>query len=135
VVVVYDIADLDEAAQEHLARHRPGQVLYAHATCWTDPAQFVADITTVLYQFDNAPWHDEQTEGPLPELLPEQLADHAASIVAADDLGEGERVDEDDMDAWLALVSVYGARAAARRTGGPRDRLWRSAGPVQSSRF
>ena len=54
--------DLDRIKSEdtiiQISEHRPGQILWAHATCWTNPFPFVADITTFLYQENMVSWID-----------------------------------------------------------------------------
>ena len=39
-----------------IADHQPGQVLWAHASCWTYPFPISPDITTFLYQMKTSPW-------------------------------------------------------------------------------
>src|SRR6185436_14133196 len=36
--------------------HGPGQRLFVHASCWTDPFPYAPDVTTLLYQTITDPW-------------------------------------------------------------------------------
>jgi len=57
LIVVYDIEEIDsEDTIIQIADHRPGQVLWVHASCWTYPFPFSPDITTFLYQMKTTPW-------------------------------------------------------------------------------
>ncbi|MFX0070729.1 MAG: tetratricopeptide repeat protein [Candidatus Hermodarchaeota archaeon] len=57
LIVAYD---LDEIYSEEIildiADHRSGQILWAHASCWTYPFPYAPDITTYLHQSNNSPW-------------------------------------------------------------------------------
>jgi tetratricopeptide (TPR) repeat protein len=57
LIIAYDLNEIysDEIIQE-IADHRIGQILWAHASCWTYPFPFAPDITTYLYQQKNSPW-------------------------------------------------------------------------------
>jgi hypothetical protein len=57
LIVAYDLNEIysDELILE-IADHRPGQILWAHASCWTYPFPFSPDITTYLYQENKSPW-------------------------------------------------------------------------------
>lgn len=57
LIVAYDISSIDNHdLLLSLFRHRPGQILFAHATCWTEDPPFMPDITTYLYQQNTSPW-------------------------------------------------------------------------------
>jgi len=57
LIVVYDIEEIEsEDTIIQIADHRPGQVLWVHASCWTFPFPFSPDITTFLYQMKTTPW-------------------------------------------------------------------------------
>ena len=127
---------------EQLRDHRPGQVLFAHASCWTDPFPFAADVVTFLYQTNAAPWdagrlrldpetgsarQAEADESPV-EVL-------AAKIVEA----EGEHGSVSTREQLVKLViAAQGANGDAAaglfRAGGPRLRE-RMGSPVKSARF
>lgn len=57
LIIAYDLNEInsDELIIE-ISDHRPGQILWAHASCWTYPFPFAPDITTYLYQQNNSPW-------------------------------------------------------------------------------
>lgn len=57
LLVAYNLAEFEPGEfHVHMATHRPGQILWAHASCWTDPIVYTPDITTFLYQQSAAPW-------------------------------------------------------------------------------
>jgi tetratricopeptide (TPR) repeat protein len=43
---------------EELNSHKPNQILWVHASCWTNPFPYAPDITTFLYQHNVAPWSE-----------------------------------------------------------------------------
>ncbi len=111
VVIAYDLRDSDEIMPFLRERH-PHQIVYEHATCWTDPPLVAADVSTLLVQTITPPW-------PL-----ERPADAAALEITR--AGEEPLVDEplatfarDVTDHWLT---------------GPRDGV-PSSGPVPGDRF
>lgn len=142
VVVAYD---LDGLAQHDggpelvgaLFERTPGQVLHAHASCWTDPPAITADSVGLLHQSVVAPWGEQLRQGADGgvERGPADgrtAAEVAAGIVGADpaaDPGDGEG--PEDADARFAAFAM-----AVRSTWlrGDRARV-RSAGPVPSTRF
>lgn len=135
LVVAYDLMDLEEEIGKALWEHNPGQVLFAHATCWTDVYPYVADFTTYLYQHQSSPWGERmQAVGESIEKLP---PDDAAPEDIAARIVEAEWDDEDEVGEDPAplrsLASCVGPLCAAKRTSGLRTRLW--TGPVKSGRF
>jgi hypothetical protein len=137
LVVAYDLdkmASGDVLVQ--LRDHRPGQLLFAHASCWTDPFPFAPDVTTFLYQSSAAPWDGGQLtldgasapdESPVEEL--------AGRIVSA--AGEHESVStREQLTALAQAARRVPAEAAAGlfRESGPRLRQ-RAGSPVASARF
>lgn len=56
LVVAYDLGTLESELLEQLCDRYPGQLLWSHASCWTEDLPFTADLTTYLYQFNTAPW-------------------------------------------------------------------------------
>ncbi|MGA4544087.1 tetratricopeptide repeat protein [Uniformispora flossi] len=133
VVVAYRLDDVDEGTVRSLRERAPGQVLYEHASCWTDPPGVPADVIGLLRQTGSAPWEKQLTADP--EGSPPD--DRDAAAVAADivgapaetDTGDGESPPDPD-DAPAAFTAAISAAWAV----GPRDRV-ASAGPVRSSRF
>jgi hypothetical protein len=138
------VYDLNTLAVEHLAalrEHRPGQILWSHASCWTTEPPLAADLTTYLYQYNTSPWGERLSVNPetqQPEKSPPSTApaeDRAAEVVAA----SPEQDDLADLPRLLELVragqSVSGEHAAgAMRSEGKRRRQGTNS-PVLSSRF
>ncbi|MFE4517578.1 hypothetical protein ACFRMQ_25665 [Kitasatospora sp. NPDC056783] len=137
LVVAYDLNECDPDEVARLHERAPGQLLFEHATCWTDPPAVTADVSTLLGQIVNAPWEaglhfseDGETEEPEPDRRSaEELAE--AILAAAPTAPEGDGQTPPDAD---DVLTAFAARAAGWPAAGPRDRI-RSAGPVRSSRF
>jgi hypothetical protein len=143
LVVAYDLAALSQGDLSALAVHRPGTILFSHASCWTSPSDlFASDITTFLHQANTPPWaeqirmvevgHVERT--PADRGPPESWAER---IVAADptlDTHDEEGHPVDLPDDVLRLARAGLPQAAASRTQGTRELLW-FGGPVASARF
>ena len=121
LVVAYDLDRVGSGdALQQLREHHPGQVLFAHASCWTDPFPFAPDVTTYLYQQSVAPWdagrmnvdpvtrevvQSEADEAPVDEL--------AARVVDAS--GEDESVSTDEQLAAMVAAARRVTGEAARR--------------------
>jgi hypothetical protein len=120
IVVLYDTAELSEEELEELETHRPGQVVYAHTTRWALPDPIVADVTTAQHRVAVPPWDDTA-----------DLQTEAGAVLAAGPMPADQLVAGDDLEGLRRLAPAWWTRGAAARTGGPRDRLWRSAGPVR----
>lgn len=141
LVVAYDL-DRSGAALERLREHRPGQVLFAHASCWTDPFPYAPDVTTYLCQSNVAPWDagrsavDPET-GAVHQLAEDEapVAELAAKIVAATGDHRSMSTTEQIVTLVTAVHGVAGEAAAGLyRTDGPRLRQ-RVGSPVVSHRF
>ncbi|MBT2450528.1 hypothetical protein J7F03_26325 [Streptomyces sp. ISL-43] len=118
LVVAYDLGEADPS----LSERADGQILYEHATRWTDPPPVSADFSALQAQFAVRPWKDDTR----PE---EEIAREVAAADPAPDEGDGETPPDPD-DAFRA----YAAALAPGWLTGPRDRI-DSSGPVPSSRF
>ncbi|MCQ0014008.1 hypothetical protein [Actinomadura madurae] len=149
--------DLNETDAEGLWERAEGQVLFEHATCWTDPPAVSADVTGLLHQVVKAPWGEQlrfspsgETETVPPDERPvEELAEE---IVRADphepDDGadDGAPPDPDELLAGFARAAAAGGSAARgtrcippgrcraagssrRRSGSPGRRAARRRGP------
>jgi hypothetical protein len=139
LVVAYTLADAPPQLLAGL-REAPGQLLFEHATCWTEPPAVAADIATLLAQVVSTPWeaHRAPVEGgggwidvpaderPDAELVQELIA---APLPSTD--GDGQTPDDSE-EVLRAFVTRVAARFAG--TTPPRDKVW-SPGPVRSSRF
>src|SRR5688572_12908372 len=62
--VAYDMDELDEPSLRAMMTHRRGQVLWVHASCWTQPFAYAPDLVTFLYQFNAAPWGERLVVDP-----------------------------------------------------------------------
>ncbi|WP_217998465.1 tetratricopeptide repeat protein [Actinomadura rubrobrunea] len=140
LVVAYDLneADLDEAAARGLWERAPGQVLFEHATCWTDPPPVSADISGFLHQAVAKPWGErlrfDSDSGNVEQVPPDE---RPAEELAAEIVGTAPAVEEGDGTAPPDSDGVLSRFVSAVRDhwlSGPRDRV-RSPGPVPSSRF
>lgn len=137
LVVAYDLDRLSPDTPIELLSHRPGQVLYAHAVCWTDPPPCAPDVAGYLYQVNQSPWGErlqvdqagQAKTVPASEDPPEALA---AQITSAD--SDAELASLDDPAALAPLWAAMAPLASARNEGGRRSPLW-PGGPVKSNRF
>ncbi|KAF0846809.1 tetratricopeptide repeat protein [Nocardia caishijiensis] len=136
LVVAYDLRTVDPDLVVTLHERTPGQILFEHATCWTQPAPVTADISGLLHQTVIAPWAATQRVGdnglePVPaDTRPE--SEIAADIAAADptpDPGDGETPPDPD-----TTFTTFVAATAETWLHGPRTPV-RSPGPVRSSYF
>lgn len=117
LVVVYDLAALPPAEIARLRQRRPDQVLYAHASPWTQDFPIAPEVTTLLYQMLVPPWDTERS------------ADRVVDDIAASPGLAAEDTECDELVRWSALVEK-----AWPPLPGPRARLW-AGGPVPSNRF
>lgn len=139
LVVAYTLTGADNALVSGL-RRAPGQLLFEHATCWTETPAVAADVSTLLAQVVSTPWEahrrpvpggggwvDVPADGrPDAELVTELLAAPAEPRP-----GDGNTPDDSD----AALTGFVTRVAPLFATGArPRDRV-RSPGPVRSPRF
>jgi hypothetical protein len=138
LVPVFTLSSLDPELVSGL-RDGTDQVLFEHATCWTDPPPVSADLTTVLTQVIAAPWDAHRRPLPSGGGWEDEPADDrsetdlATAVVAATvDSPEGDGQTPADHDG--ALSEFVNQVAQQWATGTPRDRVW-SPGPVPSSRF
>lgn len=136
LVVAYDLNECDRELVAVLGDRAPGEILYEHATCWTDTPAVSADISTLLVQTVIAPWEvgirfdeDDSRADAEDSRSPEQLAEEILAASPAADEGDGETPADPDSE-----LSAFAARAGSAWLTGSRDRI-RSAGPVPSSRF
>jgi hypothetical protein len=133
VVVAYRLDDVDEGTVRSLHERAPGQVLYEHASCWTEPPYSAADVIGLLRQTGSAPWEKQLTgdpEGSAPDERDEAAV--AADITSAA-IGPVEGDGDSPFDPDEA-PAAFAAQAASAWLDGPRNRVT-SMGPVRSSRF
>jgi hypothetical protein len=137
LIIAYDLQLLAPETPTAIFEHRPGQILYAHANCWT-VLHASADLTTDLYQSNRAPWGENLRISASDEVetIPADYAPVttlAARIVAASPTG----VDEFPGDTPERLVDFARAvrpAASAFCEAGRRSPLWRGS-PVTSNLF
>ncbi|WP_439674654.1 hypothetical protein [Embleya sp. MST-111070] len=136
LVVAYRLEDLAPEAGAALRERAPGQVLYEHATCWTQPPPVSADVSGLLRQYGNAPWEEQlfvqPDDGGRDGVDTRPEADHAAEVLRAgpsDDEGDGETPADPD-----EALGAFTRTVADTWLTGTRDRV-DSPGPVRSSRF
>jgi hypothetical protein len=138
VVVAYDLTSAAEDLQVQLRERARGQVLYEHATRWTDPPAVAADACGLLAQVAVAPWHERPRLGadmqpstaPADERAVEVVAEEIADAGPDVDTGDGETPPDPDS----ALAAFATAVADQWMTGGTREAP-KDTGPVRSSRF
>jgi hypothetical protein len=137
LIIAYDLSTLDPQTPPEIIGHRRGQVLFAHASCWTDPAPCAADLTTYLYQTQQTPWGERLRAGDgAMQLAPPDDAPPlmiAARIVAAE-LSAEEELPHDGLTGLVDFVRAVRLGASAFRETGRRSPLWEGS-PVKSSRF
>jgi hypothetical protein len=134
LVVLHDLATLAPADVVRLAQRRPDQVLYAHASPWTQDSPVAPDVTMLLYQTIVAPWDTVMTLDPETRQVgssapDEREVDAIAAEIAASPGLEADELEADEPARWDALVA-----AAWPLENGARARLW-AGSPVPSSWF
>jgi hypothetical protein len=135
LVAMYDLAELAPNDISRLQQRRENQIVFAHASPWTEDSPIAPDVTMLLYQTIVAPWgetmvvdpqtHEVQTAPP-DERAPQEIAD---VILASPGLDAAE-LEAEQLDRFEALV----ARVWPLEAGPNRSRLW-AGGPVPSNRF
>src|SRR5262249_51840811 len=141
LVAAYDLSTLDPTVIETLREHRPGQVLFSHASCWTQEPPFAADLTTYLYQYNVSPWGEGLQVDPKTRQTVRGAASTAPAVERAAE-GVAAPLEADGLAGLPRLVGL--ARSAqglsgehgtgALRRDGPRRRQGRNS-PVLSNRF
>ncbi|MDQ3296768.1 MAG: hypothetical protein M3619_09300 [Myxococcota bacterium] len=134
LVALYDLAELPAADVARLVPRRPDQIVYAHASPWTQDSPISADVTTLLYQTIVAPWGESVVVEPGTRDIKTSPADERPADAIADDIlaAAGLPADEltaEQLDRLDRLITRVWPPAA-----GTRSRLW-AGGPVPSNRF
>lgn len=141
LIPVYDLSMLGDETIETLLEHRPGQVLWSHASCWTQEPPFVGDLTTYLHQYNVSPWGERLRVDPATreaDNLPASTApaeNRAVEVVNAtlevDALADVPRL----LELTRVVRHLAGEHGAgALRRDGQRRRQGTNS-PVFSSRF
>ena len=141
LIAVYDLGTLAGGTVETLREHRPGQVLWSQASCWTQEPPFAADLTTYLHQCNVSPWGErlrvnpeaQEAEKIPPSTAPaeERAAEVLAATLEADALADIPRLQE-LARAMRGLAGEHGP--GALRSEAPRRRQGTNS-PVLSNRF
>lgn len=143
LIVAYDLNEIysDEIILD-IADHRIGQILWAHASCWTYPFPYAPDITTYLCQQNNSPWGGDQmvfnknyNRIEISETNKSENEDLSQQIIRA----ERDQDYSDDLDDLLAMVKSLNiindeSKPGIFRTTGRRMHQ-RVGSPVLSNRF
>jgi hypothetical protein len=143
LIVVYDLDALSGDLLQTLYPHRPGQMLFCHAACWTAEPPFVADVTTYLYQVNKTPWDmgtrpkgDGEPEEPLGEAKVEVDVEELGAKIASAALPEGTLEDLPALiEVAAAMAKATGEAAAGAFRGEGNRRRQRKDSPVKSSHF
>lgn len=143
LIVVYDIEEIEsEDTIIQIADHRPGQVLWVHASCWTYPFPFSPDITTFLYQMKTTPWdgsmiYDKEAKDVRHADPDESPVEEIASNIKNAEKDEGYLEDLDDL---LSIVNELNnlkdepSKLGIFKSHERRNRQ-RMGSPVPSNRF
>ncbi len=140
LVVAYDLNRLDQSTPAAVAHHHPEQVLFAHATCWTEPPPCVPDLTTYLYQVNVEPGREladedasEPSDAPLdPDDPTVQVAVQAILDAIVDD--DPDELPSDKLTNLVTFTEAVRPLTAAVKAEGLRGPMW-EGGPVSSNRF
>ncbi|MGM3309778.1 hypothetical protein ACSQ6I_27980 [Anabaena sp. WFMT] len=142
LIVTYDLGQLDSEILEQLSQHRPGQILWIHASCWTQEQSLAADLTTYLYQYNVSPWQEKMGVDPDTKEM-KQFAEVEASIEELADRIVQATPDVDELNDLPQLMSIVqsarliteeSAKPGLFRQCGQRNLQW-NISPVPSSRF
>jgi len=143
LVVAYDMDRIgDSDVLNDLKNHRPGQFLFAHANCWTDPFPYAPDLSTFQYQSCTNTWaggamHVDPATQQVTAEPPDNAdaADIATRITAAQITDPSHRALADVKAMVTAVASLPEDVATGLfRNTGPRWRQ-RNGSPVMSNRF
>lgn len=137
LVVAYDLRELDSEVVGTLYERADGQILFEHATCWTEPPAVAADISGLLRQAIAEPWGPNRRLGEDGELEAVPGDTRPESEIAADILAAGGDPDSGDGETPPDSDADFTAFVAATRDAwltGPRTPM-NSPGPVRSSHF
>jgi hypothetical protein len=140
LIVVYDFNEIEDTKISlKLHNHGAKQILWAHATCWTDVFPYSADVTTYLYQSKIPPWGAQIAYSENEVQMSKE--DDLSEIELANRIIEAERNDEyfDDVDEVISLIEAMKEVDSSDapgifRSSGKRLRF-RKGSPVRSNMF
>jgi len=139
LIVAYDLSHLDNETLVSVRDHRPGQILWSHASCWTKAHPICADLVTFLYQLNTEPWGEQLTVDPESHQPTRSHPDERdPSLIGADIAASTpeESLPEDEP----GLLALTRAAAAGNNIlallceEGRRSRQW-AGSPVPSNLF
>ncbi len=141
LLVAYDLALLDGDLLSTLAQHRSRQILWQHASCWTEEQPVAADLCTFLYQFNTPPWGEVLAVKPGEKTVSRQPADERDPAVIGEEVASATLTPEslEDVPTLVNFVQAAagvssGDGLALLRTMGRREKQWLGS-PVPSSHF
>ena len=139
LIVVYDLDDIEDSDIVVKLHSHNQRILWAHASCWTNPFPYAADLTTYLYQSKIAPWGAQLTFNE--DQVQTSSVDESSEDELAKKIVEAE-IDEDYFDDTKDILSLienmkeveHIHRPGIFQTSGKRLRF-RNSSPVGSNRF
>jgi hypothetical protein len=140
LIVAYDLNQLDGDTLVSVRYHRPGQILWSHATCWTENQPVSADMTTFLYEMNNEPWGGQLTVDPKSRQTTRRPADERDPAIIAADLTTAKPIESLPEDEPGLLARARAAALAGENIlalsgeDGQRQKLW-AGSPVPSNLF
>lgn len=140
LIVAYDLSQLNGETLVSVRYHRPGQILWSHATCWTENQPVSADLTTFLYQTNTEPWGEQLAVDPESRQTTRRPADKRDPTIIAADLittkpEESLPEDEPGLLALTRAAALAGENILALSCeDGQRQKQW-AGSPVSSNFF
>lgn len=143
LVVVYDLDRVQNAeVLTRLKVHAPDQVLFSHASCWTNPFPYSPDVTTLLYQQLAAPWTgeslvvDPETQEVKSAEVKEAPSEAIAELILGADMDQPSQSTPEELRLLVSAVRAASGELAAGlfRESGTRYRQ-RAGSVVASNRF
>lgn len=140
LIVAYDLNQLDGETLVSVRYHRPGQILWSHATCWTENQPVAADLTTFLYQMNTEPWGEQLTVDPESHQTSRRPADERDPATIAAELTTAQPVESLPEDEPGLLTITRAAALAGENIlalsceDGQRQKLW-AGSPVPGNFF
>ncbi len=143
LIVAYDLDEIkSEEILQEIADHRSGQILWAHASCWTDPFPFSPDITTYLYQSNVNPWDgggmafDKNEKKVTLTIADESSNEDITKLILEATIDKEYFDDIEDLISMIKALKIleYNDQPEIFKKAGRRMRQ-RLGSPVQSNRF
>ena len=132
LIAAYDFFDADHELLRELQQRNADEVLFTHAMCWTQGYPLTADVCTMLYQSNTAPWDARMRIDPETRQVSTTEPDDAPAAEFAARIMATPMDDEANLGDIEALRSL--AAAAGKPQPGERASYFVGS-PVASSRF